>query len=333
MKLRALIADTFREIYAKKVILGIVVIEVLALLITGLVVGMISDSYDTARATTTSSVITAVEGDSTLLRDTTAQRLLSIGEDSATTVDAAMPDTTTPSKSLEITPADSLQLRSPASQETLVTEMVRGQLAAYSTLVGVAVFLLAIFATAGIVPSMMEKGTIDLLISKPVDRGVLLLGRTLGGIIAVGANLLLFVVGIFVIYGVFSGVWLTSFIVWTFLISLFGFLVFYSFVVCMNVVTESWVLPMSLAYIHIFLFSSFLSNREETLYMFITSPIAQAIIDGLFWILPQPFDLVEANRSLIFSGMVSSPAPFIQGAIFFVVMSTIAVWRFRKQDF
>lgn len=330
MKLRALIADTFREIYAKKVILGIVVIEVLTLVITGLVVGMISDSYENARVTTSSSVITAVEYDSTEMADTVADRLLDFPEDSAM---GATTDTTTPSKILEITPADSIQLRSASSQESLVTEMVRGQLAAYSTLVGVAVFLLAIFATAGIVPSMMEKGTIDVLISKPVDRAMLLLGRTLGGIIAVGANLLLFVLGIFAIYGIFSGVWLTSFVVWTFLISFFGFLVFYSFVVCMNILSESWVLPMSLSYIHIFLFSSFLSNREDTLYLFITSPVAQAIIDGLYWILPQPFDLVEANRSLVFSGMVSSYAPFIQGGIFILVMSAVAVWRFRRKDF
>ncbi|MCC7439579.1 MAG: ABC transporter permease subunit [Armatimonadetes bacterium] len=332
MKVRALIADTFREIYAKKVILGIVVIEVLTLVVTGLVVGMLSDSYDNARTTTSSSFITTVEYDSTEAHDTTADRLLSIAEDSAA-ITATPADTTTPSKILEITPADSVQLRSASNQESLVTEMVRGQLAAYSTLVGVAVFLLAIFATAGIVPSMMEKGTIDVLISKPVDRAMLLFGRTLGGIIAVGANLLLFVLGIFAIYGFFSGIWLTSFVVWTFLISFFGFLVFYSFVVCMNILSESWVLPMSLSYIHIFLFSSFLSNREDTLYLFITSPILQTIIDGLYWILPQPFDLVEANRSLIFSGMITSYAPFIQGAIFILVMSAVAVWRFRRKDF
>lgn len=332
MKLRALITDTFREIYAKKVILGIVVIELLTLIITGLVVGMLSDSYENARATTSSSVITTVEYDSTTVRDTTADRLLNIEEDS-TAIAAATADTTTPSKILEITPADSIQLRSTISQETLVTEMVRGQLASYSTLVSVAVFLLAIFATAGIIPSMMEKGTIDVLISKPVDRGILLLGRALGGIIAVGANLLFFVLGVFIIYGVFSGVWLTSFVIWTFLITFFGFLVFYSFIICMNIIAESWVLPMSLAYIHIFLFSSFLSNREETLYLFITNPVAQTIIDGLYWILPQPFDLVEANRSLIFSGMINSSAPFIQGTVFIIVMSAIALWRFKKKDF
>lgn len=332
MKLRALITDTFREIYAKKVILGIVVIELLTLIVTGLVVGMLSDSYENARSTTSSSVITTVEYDSAEIADTVADRLLNITEDSAA-VTSTLPDTTTPSKILEITPADSIQLRSTISQETLVTEMVRGQLASYSTLVSVAVFLLAIFATAGIIPSMMEKGTIDVLISKPVDRGMLLLGRALGGIIAVGANLLFFVLGVFIIYGVFSGVWLTSFVIWTFLITFFGFLVFYSFIICMNIIAESWVLPMSLAYIHIFLFSSFLSNREETLYLFITNPIAQTIIDGLYWILPQPFDLVEANRSLIFSGMINSSAPFIQGTVFIIVMSAIALWRFKKKDF
>ena len=45
---------------------------------------------------------------------------------------------------------------------------------------------LAIFATAHLVPRLMEKGTVDLYLSRPVGRVPLLLSRYLGGVLLVG---------------------------------------------------------------------------------------------------------------------------------------------------
>src|SRR5262245_38413061 len=61
--------------------------------------------------------------------------------------------------------------------------------------------MLGIFATASLVPHMLEKGTIDLLLSKPVSRPVLLGSRYLGAFLVAGANLLYFVGGVGVILG------------------------------------------------------------------------------------------------------------------------------------
>ncbi len=43
--------------------------------------------------------------------------------------------------------------------------------------------LLAIFASSSFVPLMLEKGNIDLLLSKPISRTQLLLGKYFGGIL------------------------------------------------------------------------------------------------------------------------------------------------------
>jgi len=47
---------------------------------------------------------------------------------------------------------------------------------------------LAIFATAHLVPRLMEKGTVDLYLSRPVGRVPLLLSRYLGGLLLAASN-------------------------------------------------------------------------------------------------------------------------------------------------
>ena len=126
------------------------------------------------------------------------------------------------------------------------------------------------------------KGTIDIHLSKPISRATLILGRAFGGVIAVGSNVLFFTLGIFVLYGIFSGVWHLPFLLWTISISMFGFCIVYSFILFLNVVTESWILPMSLAYIHVIILSAFLFAREATLFMIIKNPIFQGLINGWY---------------------------------------------------
>jgi len=334
MKLMALVLDTFREIYARKVILGIIIIELLTLLITALVLGWTQSSYEQAsrlRNERTHTDSTAVGSPRhTLSADDSA--LLGLdAADSSTLVDSAEMSTA-PSATFTF-PSDSARIDMDRAQQSAIVEMVRGQLGAYSIPLTIAVFVLGIFAVAGIIPSMMEKGTIDLLLSKPVPRSMLLLGRALGGLIAVAVNLILFVLGIWTLYGMFTGVWYLPFLLWTPTIIFFGFLVLYSFIILINVMTESWVLPMSLVYIHIFLFSAFLTNRQETLFKLIGSPVVRGVIDGLYYILPQTTDYVEATPGVIFAGSIPSAEPFIQGTIFIVAMLSLAIWRFERKDF
>ena len=49
---------------------------------------------------------------------------------------------------------------------------------------------LSVFASAGLVSAMFEPGRIELLLSKPVSRAHLLLGRYAGNVLVVAANIL-----------------------------------------------------------------------------------------------------------------------------------------------
>src|SRR5437764_735618 len=66
---------------------------------------------------------------------------------------------------------------------------------------------LAVFASAGLVSAVFEPGRIELLLSKPVSRTHLLLGRYAGNVLVVAANVFYLVAGSWMIFGVKTGVW------------------------------------------------------------------------------------------------------------------------------
>src|SRR5262245_37456073 len=84
---------------------------------------------------------------------------------------------------------------------------------------GIATFLytwgmfLAVFASAGLIPSVLEPGRIELLLSKPVSRTHLLLGRYLGNLLIVAVNATYLVVGIWLILGLKTGIWNPDFLI------------------------------------------------------------------------------------------------------------------------
>jgi ABC-type transport system involved in multi-copper enzyme maturation permease subunit len=72
--------------------------------------------------------------------------------------------------------------------------------------------LLAVFASAGLVSAMFEPGRIELLLSKPVSRVHLLLGRYAGNVLVVSANILYLVAGSWIVFGIKTGVWGAGFL-------------------------------------------------------------------------------------------------------------------------
>ncbi len=353
-KIWALVADTFREIYARKVILGIIIIEALVVIGTILILSELSseEAELEARQQGDSALVIADEGagprspeTDSLLNDfdSTAggSDTLSKSDTLSGTDTLVRVDTLSNSDTTSAATAPSSTFRTPPpSRDGAVpdarngkTEAVSGQLGAFSGLLIVAVFMLAIFATAGIVPSMMEKGTIDLVLSKPIPRTTLLFGRALGGVAAVTINLIPFVAVIWALYGSYTGVWYLPFLIWTPIIALFGYLVIYSFILLVNVVAESWILPLILVYIHVVVLSPLLTNRESTVYTWTESPIVRTIADGLYYILPQANDYLQQVTQVVYTNTTPDAGPFIQGAIFMIAMLSLAAWRFERKDF
>ncbi len=96
-----------------------------------------------------------------------------------------------------------------------------------SWLVGFAGVLAAIVVTASIVPRMLEAGSIDLLLSKPVSRWGLFLSRFAGGCAFILLVAGVLIVGLWMIVGTRFGIWNAG-LLWTIPVFVFVFAVYFS---------------------------------------------------------------------------------------------------------
>ena len=74
------------------------------------------------------------------------------------------------------------------------------------------VLAVSVVVTAGFVPNMLAKGTIDLLISKPVSKPFVLIAKYLGGLIFVFLLTSFTALGVWLTIGVRSGLWSPNFL-------------------------------------------------------------------------------------------------------------------------
>jgi len=84
------------------------------------------------------------------------------------------------------------------------------------------VFLFGLFATAGIIPEALEKGIVDLYLSKPIARWELLAGKSLGAVSVILANIFYFIGALWLVVGLKAGVWNLQFLVSPLLMTLSG---------------------------------------------------------------------------------------------------------------
>ena len=98
--------------------------------------------------------------------------------------------------------------------------------------------LISTIITAFFIPNMMRKGTIDLLLAKPIHRTTLLIYKFLGGLTFMFLNTVVIMVGIWLVLALQSGLWLNGLLVCV-LIFTFQFAIFYSVSTLMAVLTRS----------------------------------------------------------------------------------------------
>ncbi len=67
--------------------------------------------------------------------------------------------------------------------------------------------ILALVSTAGIIPDMIEGGSIESVLSKPIGRVRLFLTKYATGLMFVGLQVLVFSIGSFMVFGLRAGVW------------------------------------------------------------------------------------------------------------------------------
>ncbi len=190
---------------------------------------------------------------------------------------------------------------------------------------------LAVFASSGLIPSVLEPGRIALLLSKPVSRPMLLMGRFLGNILVVALNNIYLICSIWIVIGVKTEIW-----GWRFLLavpcSLFIFAVLLCVVVLVGVVSESSALAVMVP-VALMLISALLAQRE-TVIKLLNSEWSRQLWNLFYWITPKVYDLAQAMKLyIVYDKDVDWATPIWTSAIFGVAVLSTAIYVFQKRDF
>ncbi len=197
--------------------------------------------------------------------------------------------------------------------------------------------LLAVFATAHLVPRMQEKGTVDLYLSRPVSRPALLLSRYVAGLLLAASNVVYLTGAIWFIVAwkthIFNPRFLLSGVIMMFVIAA---LLAFAFLV--GTITSSTAVSIMSSYA-LCLMSIFLSIVHGRIDAVFSHDWLAAVVDGLYWIVPKAWELGGSVAAYV-TGPISHmkiPAPglsaFVSTGMFGITCLVLAVWRFQKKEF
>jgi ABC-2 type transport system permease protein len=193
--------------------------------------------------------------------------------------------------------------------------------------------LLAIFSSSSFIPTMLEKGNIDLLLSKPVSRIELILGKYLGGLLVVFINVLFLVFGVWLIISVKFGFWNPAFLSISLVIT-FTFAVLYSIIVLFGIITQGSVFGMMMAYFTFLILSPLLLTAKEKFLVAIENGMLKNLIKVCYYVVPKTSELMGSLLMNITAGKeIESYQPVITSLIFLILMLLLSIIIFRRKDF
>jgi ABC-type transport system involved in multi-copper enzyme maturation permease subunit len=193
--------------------------------------------------------------------------------------------------------------------------------------------LMAIFASSSFIPTMLEKGNIDLLLSKPVSRTELVLGKYLGGLLVVFINVFFLVFGVWLIISVKFGYWDPTFLIVSLVIT-FTFAVLYSMIVFFGIITQGSVFGMMMAYFTFLILSPILFAAKDKFLEMISNGFLKNAIKVCYYIVPKTSEIMGPVLMNITSGKaIESYQPVITSLVFLILMLLFSIIIFRKKDF
>ena len=217
-----------------------------------------------------------------------------------------------------------------ADRMTDVDRLVRGVYGGIATFLYTWGMFLAVFASAGLIPSVMEPGRIELLVSKPVSRTHILLGRYAGNVLVVSCNVVFLVLGIWTILGVKTGIWSPMFLV-SIATTIFIFAVLLAVVVLVGVLFDSAALS-TMVTVALMIISPILAQTSMMMRL-LSSEWSRSIWRTLYYALPKVYDLGKMTLDAIQSRTFSGFMPIWTSALFGAAVLSAALMIFSRRDF
>jgi ABC-type transport system involved in multi-copper enzyme maturation permease subunit len=214
------------------------------------------------------------------------------------------------------------------SQE--VTDIVRGvQGALAAFLYGFGLFL-AVFASAGLIPTVFEPGRIELLLSKPVRRYHILLGRYLGNLLVIAFNMMYLVVSVWLILGIKTDIWTHQFL-YSAGLTIFVFAVLLTIVLLIAVLSESAVLATMVTFG--VMIAGLIVAQKSTIERLLTSEWSRDVVRVLYYALPKVWDLGNISRKLVTGVPIEDWMPVWSSALFGVVILGTGLLVFSRRNY
>ncbi|RPI06258.1 MAG: hypothetical protein EHM64_03690 [Ignavibacteriae bacterium] len=199
------------------------------------------------------------------------------------------------------------------------------------------IIILGMFGVAGLVPSMLEKGMVDLFLSKPLNRAELLMARAFGAVTGIALNLLYFFVGVWLVFGLKAGVWHWGFLS-SMLYVIYAFICFSSVITILGLITRSASISIMLSFIYTII-SWGLELREHGLYRLWDNVVYQRFLDTLYYLTPQLNAMLDNSTRVIgkLPMMMNVPdftfMPFLYSFFPTCFLFGLSIWYFSRQDF
>ena len=207
---------------------------------------------------------------------------------------------------------------------------VRGTYAAIATFLYTWGMFLAVFASAGLVPSVLEPGRIELLLSKPISRTHLLVGRYIGNVLVISCNVVYLVLGVWIILGIKTGIWSSSFLL-SIVTTIFVFAVLLTVVVLIGVLFDSAALATMVS-VALMIMSPILA-QTSTMLKLLSSEWSRNVRRTFYYALPKVYDMGKMTLDTIRREPFEGYMPIWTSALFGVVVFSVALVVFARRDF
>ena len=189
---------------------------------------------------------------------------------------------------------------------------------------------LAIFASVPLLVSALEKGWVELTLTKGVARWKVLLGCYLSGLTLYVVTLLVAMMPTAIWLWMKTGVGCKTLLV-AILIETLGFASLMSLAVFASLTRTGASLPIMLA-IFVDILSPVLANREQGIFTIVTSNWGRGILNWAYRILPKSSELVNAATGYIQFGSIKNWFPFWTTGVFTVVVLGISMWMLHRKN-
>lgn len=189
---------------------------------------------------------------------------------------------------------------------------------------------LAIFATASVLPNMLQKGHIEWILSKPISRLQLLLGKYAGALGIVGFNVFYLIGGSWLILSLKSGVWNTPFLFsGVLIVLLYGVLL--AFMMLLGVLMQNSAIAIMGVFMLSFL-SSLLAGRDQ-IYALLSKKIYQLLLDGVYALTPRISDIFLMVTNAVLGKPIADWMPLWHSLALGIFFFAITAILFKRKDF